>query len=327
MSGAGVLLDIRGLEITFADPEGPIRALRRLDLRILPGEIHALVGESGSGKSVTAKAVLGLNPVPPAVIGAGSIIFRGRELIGLREEAMREIRGAAISMIFQEPARYLNPSIRIGEQIGEMLMVHRGQTRKDAARSVGELLETVGLDREDARRFAHELSGGMRQRAMIAMAVSCGPELLIADEPTTALDVTIQNLILELILELRTELGMAVLFVSHDLSVVKEIADTVSVVYAGKIVESGGGEELFSEPLHPYTRLLLESVPQPSMRGRPLRTIPGRVPDARAIPTGCAFHPRCPLAFERCFSEQPPFIGHTGTERGAACFMAGKPWE
>ncbi len=325
---AETLLSINDLWVSFRGRDGSeSRALRGIDLDVARGEVHSLVGESGSGKTLTAVCVLGLLPVPPARIEAGSIRFQGTELIGLPEAERRKLRGRRIGMVFQEPSKYLNPAMRVGEQIVEALVLHLGLTRNEARLRAGELLELVGLPggRRVLRRYPHELSGGMRQRVMIAIAVSCDPVLLIADEPTTALDVTLQRQILRLLLELRERLGMAILFVSHDLAVVHGISERISVIYCGKIVESGSRERVFARPLHPYTQALLASIPQASRRGTRLRAIPGTVPDASHVPPGCAFHPRCPLAVERCREQVPRLLDYAengGTPREAA---AGRP--
>jgi oligopeptide/dipeptide ABC transporter ATP-binding protein len=310
---AKTLLSIKDLRVSFHLRDGGrCQPLRGVDLDLSPGEVHSLVGESGSGKTLTATSVLGLLPVPPAHVDAGSILFQGRELLGLPESERRRIRGRRIAMVFQEPSKYLNPSMRVGEQIVEALVLHLGLARPDALARAGELLELVGLagGRRVLRRYPHELSGGMRQRVMIAMAVSCEPVLLIADEPTTALDVTLQRQILRLLLELRERLGMTVLFVSHDLAVVHGISERVSVIYCGRIVESGSRERVFGRPLHPYTQALLASVPEASRRGTALRAIPGSVPDATHVPAGCAFHPRCSLAVERCRRDVPELLDY-----------------
>jgi oligopeptide/dipeptide ABC transporter ATP-binding protein len=337
------LLKITDLRVSFRGRDGgQSRALRGVDLEVAGGEVHSLVGESGSGKTLTATCVLGLLAVPPARIEGGSILFQGQELLGLPEAERRRLRGRRIGMVFQEPSKYLNPSMRIGEQIVEALVLHLGLGRRQARERTGELLELVGLTggRRTLRRYPHELSGGMRQRVMIAMAVSCEPALLIADEPTTALDVTLQRQILRLLLELRERLGMAVLFISHDLAVVSGISERISVIYCGKIVESGTRERVFSRPLHPYTQALMASIPEASRRGTRLRAIPGTVPDASHVPAGCAFHPRCPLAVDRCREQVPPLLDYAagppggepaGGEAGgsggthlAACHLIGK---
>jgi oligopeptide/dipeptide ABC transporter ATP-binding protein len=322
-----MVLDVRGLDVSFMQPRGPAHALRGIDLSCTVGQTHALVGESGSGKTVTSLGVLGLLPRPPAVVNGGEVLFRGRDLLALSEAERRTIRGKDIGMIFQEPGKYLNPAFTVGEQIVETLTTHQPVNRRQAADRALECLELAGLGR--SRRFfksyPHELSGGMKQRAMIAMAMCCQPSLLIADEPTTALDVTLQLQILELMARLKTRWGMGILFISHDLRVVADIAERVSVIYAGKIVESAAAAEFFKNPLHPYSRLLLLSIPDAGRRGCPLHAIPGAVPDAERIPPGCSFHPRCPLAEAICRETVPPSETHSAGHR-AACFMIGRKW-
>jgi oligopeptide transport system ATP-binding protein len=321
------LLEIEGLEVSFNETA---RALRGIDMFMDTGEIHGLVGESGSGKTVTSTCIIGLLPVPPGKVNGGSMLFKGREILGLSEAQRRRLRGREIAMVFQEPARYLNPALRVGEQITEMLVLHLGLQKQQAVEKALELIDLVGLKggQKILRRYPHELSGGMKQRAMIAMAISCNPSLLIADEPTTALDVTLQLQILRLIQGLKRRFSMGILFISHDLAVVNEIADRISVIYAGRIVESTTKARLFDEPLHPYTKLLLLSIPDAGKRGTRLKTIPGTVPDAEHIPPGCAFHPRCPLAEEICRHQDPETAnyGKTGELHTAACHMIGKKW-
>lgn len=321
------LLEIDGLEVSFNETA---RALRGIDMFMDTGEIHGLVGESGSGKTVTSTCIIGLLPVPPGKVNGGSMLFKGREILGLSEAQRRRLRGREIAMVFQEPARYLNPALRIGEQITEMLILHLGLEKQQAVEKTLELIDLVGLKggKKILRRYPHELSGGMKQRAMIAMAISCNPSLLIADEPTTALDVTLQLQILRLIQSLKRRFSMGILFISHDLAVVNEIADRISVIYAGRIVESTTKARLFDEPLHPYTKLLLLSIPDAGKRGTRLKAIPGTVPDAEHIPPGCAFHPRCPLAEEICRHEDPETVNHgkNGVAHTAACHMIGKKW-
>lgn len=321
-AASGPILSVRGLDVRFQDSDGETRVIRGIGFDVRQAEVHGFVGESGSGKTVTSKAVLGILPRPQARIAAGTVRYKGRNLLELDDEAYRKVRGSEIAMIFQEPARYLNPSMKIRRQIGETLEVHRGMSRSESGRRAEELLSRVGLDARTADAYPHELSGGMKQRAMIAMAVSCTPGLLIADEPTTALDVTLQRQILRLILSLRDEYAMSVLLISHDLGVMKLTADRVSVMYAGSIVESAATGPLFREPLHPYTALLIASVPGPNRRGKPLAAIPGRVPDAKHVPAGCPFHPRCPLAEEICGREMPPLLEHR-PGHFAACHFAG----
>ena len=322
-----LILKIENLHISFGTGEARAKAVRGIDLEIKRGELHALVGESGSGKTVTSTCVMGLLPTPPAVIEAGSLYYRGDDLLRYSEEKRRRTRGREIAMVFQEPGKYLNPAIRVGEQIMEMLRLHLGMSGAAAETRALEILETVGLGGNSRvlRSYPHELSGGMKQRVMIAIAICCNPSLLIADEPTTALDVTLQLQILKLIMQLRHKLDMGILFISHDLAVVHDIADRVSVIYAGKIVESGSRDQIFKSPRHPYTRLLLASIPDAAKRGRKLVTISGRVPDAEHFPTGCAFHPRCPLAEERCAAQEPDTETLEGS-RTAACFFLEKEW-
>ncbi len=321
------LLDIHDLDVSFKQQKGTAHALRGIDLCLKSGEIHALVGESGSGKTVTSMCVMGLLATPPCKVNSGEIMFRGRNLLALSENERRKVRGKNIGMIFQEPGKYLNPSYKIGEQITETLILHFEMTRQAAVERALEFLNLVGLGKNTRvlNSYPHELSGGMKQRAMIAMSVACHPDLLIADEPTTALDVTLQLQILKLILNLKDKFSMGVLFISHDLGVVKEIADRTSVIYAGKIVESASRQQLFENPIHPYTKLLLLSIPDATKRGTRLRAIPGTVPDAENIPGGCSFHPRCPLTEEKCHREIPPTIDY-GDGHKAACFLIGKKW-
>jgi len=316
-------LDIKNLTVTFVQRGAAVRAVRGISMPVLPAEIHSLVGESGSGKTVTAQAIMGLLPSRSTEVN-GEILLKSKDLLNLPIEQLREIRGGEIGMIFQEPSRYLNPAFTVSNQIEEMIRVHLGIDKKSALEKVGELLSLVGLggDSRTLKSYPHELSGGMRQRAMIAMAISCGPSLLIADEPTTALDVTVQRQILELILDLRNRLGMSVLFISHDMGVVHEISDRVSVIYLGKIVETADMRDIFGAPLHPYTKLLLSSIPNPERRGERLTAIPGRVPDAEHVPSGCTFHPRCPFAVEICGETEPAPVSYR-PRHSAACHRIG----
>ncbi len=327
MAGNEHLLDIRDLDVSFEQQQGPAHALRGIDICLHSGETHALVGESGSGKTVTSMCIMGLLAIPSGKINRGKIIFQNRDLLQLSEYEWRTVRGKNIGMIFQEPGKYLNPAYKIGEQITEVLILHFQMEKKTATEKALELLSLVGFgnSRRVLNSYPHELSGGMKQRAMIAMAIACHPALLIADEPTTALDVTLQLQILRLIHKLKVKFSMGILFISHDLGVVKEIADRTSVIYAGKIIESATNKQLFENPLHPYTKLLLLSIPDAAKRGERLRAIPGTVPDAEHIPAGCSFHPRCPLAEDACRNEIPPDIGY-GDGHTAACFLIGKKW-
>jgi len=308
------LLEIRDLQTHFFTDDGVVRAVDGVSLAIDPGQTLAVVGESGSGKSVTALSVLRLVATPPGRIVGGSVRFRGRDLLSLSEPEMRGVRGREISMIFQEPMTSLNPVYTCGAQIMEVLELHLKLPRARARQQAIELLKRVGIPSPEQRvdEYPHQMSGGMRQRVMIAMALACRPALLIADEPTTALDVTIQAQILELLKALQRELEMSVLLITHDLGVVAETADQVVVMYAGQVVESGGVRELFRATRHPYTAGLLASLPRlgdaaapPAAAPRRLRVIPGQVPDPARFPRGCRFHPRCPIAVERCRSEMP----------------------
>ena len=318
------ILSVSGLEVTFATDGGPLKAADGVSFHLAPGRTLGLVGESGCGKTVTALALLGLVP-PPGRITGGTIGFDGKDLATLDEAALDAVRGDRISMVFQEPMTSLNPVFTVGEQIAESLRVHRGQGRTEAARAAVHMLARVGIPDAAARAgsYPHQLSGGMRQRAMIAMALACRPAVLIADEPTTALDVTIQAQILDLILDLQDDMGMAVLFISHNLGVVSEVADDVAVMYAGGIVEEAPAADLFAAPLHPYTIGLIETLPRGGHRGGRrqdrLPAIPGMVPDLRHLPGGCPFAPRCPHAEEACRAARPP-LEEKRPGRRTACF-------
>jgi oligopeptide/dipeptide ABC transporter ATP-binding protein len=316
-----ILLTVRDLSIAFDTARGTLAAVEGASLTIAPGEILGLVGESGSGKSATALAILRLLGAGGGRVTAGSIGFAGRDLLALDEEAMRRVRGAEIAMIFQEPMTSLNPLRTIGAQIAEPLLAHGLTDRREAERRMLAMLARVGIPDPPARAraYPHELSGGMRQRAMIAMALICGPKLLIADEPTTALDVTIQAQILELIADLRRELDMAVLLITHDLGIVAEFADRAAVMYAGRIVETAPVNALFAAPLHPYTRGLLRSMPDVEDDVAQLSAIAGSVPQLGAMPRGCRFHPRCAEAHAPCGESAPAQRAIEGRE--VACFL------
>jgi oligopeptide/dipeptide ABC transporter ATP-binding protein len=298
------LLSVEGLGVAM----GGVPVLEDVSFAIAPGETLGLVGESGCGKSVTALSIMRLLPEPPARIASGRIVFDGTDLLDLDAERLRSIRGDRIAMIFQEPMTSLNPVFTIGDQIGESLIVHRGASRAAARAEAARLLDLVGIPAAASRldRYPHELSGGQRQRAMIAIALACKPRLLIADEPTTALDVTVQAQILDLIARLRRELGMAVLLITHDLGVVAEFCDRVAVMYAGRIVEEAPATALFAAPGHRYTEALLRSMPAANAPGRDLPSIPGSVPPPAARGAGCVFAPRCGFATPRCRAALPP---------------------
>ncbi|HEY1909350.1 MAG TPA: ABC transporter ATP-binding protein [Vicinamibacterales bacterium] len=314
------LLSVSHLTTVFDTPRGAVTAVDDVSFEIRAGETLGLVGESGSGKSVTALSIMRLVQ-PPGRIAGGKVRFKGRDLLTLDEASMRAIRGAEISLIFQEPMTALNPVFRVGDQIAEALLVHRRATRQEAKKKAVELLRAVRIPNPEARvaAYPHQLSGGMRQRVMIAIALACQPALVIADEPTTALDVTIQAQILDLLREMRSALGLALLLITHDLGVVAETADRVAVMYAGRIVETGPVRDILRNPQHPYTRGLLASIPG----GRPgarLRAIDGSVPLLGALPCGCAFNPRCPERFEPCTLTPPPDYV-VGPERTAKCYL------
>jgi oligopeptide/dipeptide ABC transporter ATP-binding protein len=321
MSGAP-LLEIEDLTVEFPSAKGWVRAVEDVSLQVEPGRVLGLVGESGSGKTVTALAILGLIRAQGGRV-SGRIIFEGKDLTKLGERALSDVRGARIGMVFQQPIRSLNPAFTIGEQIGETIRRHKDVSRKEAMEQVVALLDRVHIPEpaKRAKQYPHEFSGGMCQRAMIAMALSCSPSLLIADEPTTALDVTVQAVVLELMRELQHELGVAILFVSHDLGVIAEMADEVAVMYAGQIVETASVEELFTGPRHPYTAGLMAAVPRVG-QGRRLVAIDGNVPDPGHHPSGCRFHPRCAYAVAmRCDSEAIPLLP-CGDEHETRCIRA-----
>jgi oligopeptide/dipeptide ABC transporter ATP-binding protein len=320
------LLQIRDLHTHFRTPAGIARAVDGVSLHVEAGEVLGIVGESGCGKSVLALSILRLLPMPPAVFAGGEIIFRGRDLLKLTDWEIRATRGNEISMIFQEPMTALNPVFTIGNQLAEAFQIHEGTSRSEAWAKAIEMLETVGvpIPRNRVKEYPHQLSGGIRQRVMIAMALACRPGLLIADEPTTALDVTIQAQILDLMERLRHELGTAIILITHDLGVIAEISHRVLVVYAGRIMEQASTLEIFDRPLHPYTRGLMQAIPSPedTQDTHDLYEIQGVVPSLFALPSGCRFHPRCPYIQEICKEKEPDLMevlpGHW-----AACWMAG----
>jgi oligopeptide/dipeptide ABC transporter ATP-binding protein len=314
------LLEIEDLSVAFQTERGMARVVEGLSFTVAAGRIVGLVGESGCGKSVTARAIMRLLPSPPAEVEADRIALDGENLLALDERAMRDVRGSRIGMIFQEPMTSLNPTFPVGFQVGETLRLHRNMGGAAIRERVLELLRMVGIGAPERRfdQYPHELSGGLRQRVMIAMALACHPKLLIADEPTTALDVTIQAQILELLARLRDELGMAILLITHDLGVVAEYADEVIVMYAGKLVEWADVRGLFRQPRHPYTQGLLNSMPRIAGRAGRLPTIPGAVPSPLERPPGCPFAGRCPRVLERCRERFPPLAWQD--RHGLACW-------
>jgi peptide/nickel transport system ATP-binding protein len=314
------LLAVDHLTTVFDVAGGPVPAVDDVSFEIREGETLGLVGESGCGKSVTAFSILGLVQ-PPGRIAGGRIRFRGRDLLALSESEMRAVRGADIALIFQEPMTALDPVFTVGDQIAETLVVHRRAGRRDARAQAIELLRAVRITDPERRvdDYPHQLSGGMRQRVLIAIAIACRPALLIADEPTTALDVTIQGQILDLLRDMKSAFNLSMLLVTHDLGVVAETADRIAVMYAGRIVEDGPVHEIFERPAHPYTRGLLASIPG-GRRGERLRAIDGSVPLLGALPPGCAFNPRCPDRFEPCTGAPPDDYG-VGPDHEAKCYL------
>jgi peptide/nickel transport system ATP-binding protein len=318
------LLEVRGLRTEFVTQEGILPAVDRISFSIKPGEILGLVGESGCGKSVTALSLLRLVS-PPGRVAAGEILFEGQDLLQVPEKDMQKIRGNKISMVFQEPMTSLNPVMSIGDQVGETLIIHKGYTKKEARFSSIELLNSVMIPDPEKRvhEYPHQLSGGMRQRVMIAMAIACKPVLMIADEPTTALDVTIQAQILQLLQNLRQEFGLSILLITHALGVVAEVVDRVIVMYAGKIVEEASVHEIFESPKHPYTTGLLDSIPRILYQGekaKRLKTIDGAVPDLLHLPSGCSFFDRCSARMDVCKTAFPE-ESWVNRQHRVACYL------
>ena len=318
-----VVLDVEGLEVVFHTRNHVVHAVNSVSFRVNSGDVLGIVGESGCGKSVTMMALLGLLPAPPAEVRNGTVTFEGKNLLSMHKEELRSIRGRRIGFIFQDPMTSLNPVFSVGYQLCEPLRKHLGMSRRSARTRAAELLDLVGISDATKRLadYPHQFSGGMRQRVMIAMALACDPKVLIADEPTTALDVTIQAQILELLYQLQEKLGMAVIWITHDLGVIAGIASEVLVMYAGQVVEHASAEELFANPRHPYTKALLRTVP--SMRGersRVLATISGQAPTLASVSSSCPFHPRCDFAFEECL-RQVPQRRSCGQNHDAACLL------
>jgi oligopeptide transport system ATP-binding protein len=315
------LIKVENLKTQFITEGNIVRAVDDVSFSVQEKETVAIVGESGSGKSVTSLSIIRLIPNPPGEIVGGQVCFHGENLLELPEKKMREIRGNKISMIFQEPMSSLNPVHRIGDQIAEAIILHQGLHKREAWGRAVDLLQTIGIPSPEKRAYdyPHQLSGGMRQRVMIAMALSCRPDLLIADEPTTALDVTIQAQILDLMRKMRDDFGMAIMLITHDLAVVAEMAHRVLVMYAGQIMEEALVEDIFADPLHPYTVGLLRSIPKLDGDHSRLYVIEGSVPDLSKLPLGCSFHPRCPEAGSRCRRERPALLD-LGNGRRVCCW-------
>lgn len=310
MSQEDLILEIRDLCVEFQTVEGTVQAVNHLSYKLRKGEKLGIVGESGSGKSVSSLGMLRLIPNPSGRITGGEILYKGQDLVKAPKKEMQRIRGNEISMIFQEPMTSLNPIIKCGKQIAESLRLHRGMNKKEAMEEAVRLMQSVGIANpaQRAHEYPHQMSGGMRQRVMIAMALACEPQILIADEPTTALDVTIQAQILDLIRDLNERMGTSVIFITHDLGVVSELCDTVLVMYTGRIVEQAPVLELFETPKHPYTVGLLEAIPRITKQRAPLQTIEGTVPNPTERIDGCSFSPRCPYATEQCRQKEPPEV-------------------
>ncbi|MFI6353182.1 ABC transporter ATP-binding protein [Streptomyces sp. NPDC050743] len=315
-----MLLEVRDLQVEFRTRDGIAHAVNGVSYEVDAGETLAVLGESGSGKSVTAQAVMGILDTPPGKVTGGRILFQGRDLLTLKEEERRKVRGAGMAMIFQDALSALNPVLSVGDQLGEMFVVHRGMSRKDARGKAVELMERVRIPAaaQRVRDYPHQFSGGMRQRIMIAMALALEPALIIADEPTTALDVTVQAQVMDLLAELQREYHMGLILITHDLGVVADVADRIAVMYAGKIVESAPVRDIYKAPAHPYTRGLLDSIPRLDQKGQQLYAIKGLPPNLMHIPPGCSFHPRCPMARDVCRTDEPPLYEVSGT-RGSAC--------
>ncbi|MDJ0343815.1 ABC transporter ATP-binding protein [Streptomyces sp. H10-C2] len=314
------LLDVRGLHVEFRTRDGVAKAVNGVDYTVSAGETLAVLGESGSGKSVTAQAVMGILDSPPGFITQGEIVFQGKDLLTMGKEERRKVRGEKMAMIFQDALSSLNPVLSVGAQLGEMFIVHRGLSRKDAKLKAIELMERVRIPaaRQRVGDYPHQFSGGMRQRIMIAMAMALEPDLIIADEPTTALDVTVQAQVMDLLAELQRELNMGLILITHDLGVVADVADKIAVMYAGRIVETSPVHEIYKRPAHPYTKGLLDSIPRLDQKGQQLYAIKGLPPNLIHIPPGCAFNPRCPMAQDICRTDVPPLY-EVSPIRASAC--------
>ncbi|MEV6729299.1 MULTISPECIES: ABC transporter ATP-binding protein [unclassified Streptomyces] len=321
------LLEVRDLHVEFHTRDGVAKAVNGVSYSVNAGETLAVLGESGSGKSVTAQAIMGILDMPPGKIAGGEILFQGTDLLKLPSEEYRKIRGSKIAMIFQDALSSLNPVHTVGAQLGEMFRVHRGMSKKDATAKAIELMDRVKIPaaKERVGDYPHQFSGGMRQRIMIAMAMALEPDLIIADEPTTALDVTVQAQVMDLLAELQREMNMGLILITHDLGVVADVADKIAVMYGGRIVETAPVHDIYSRPAHPYTRGLLDSIPRLDQKGQELYAIKGLPPNLLNIPSGCAFNPRCPKAQDICRTDVPvlhPVTEQDGTElpgRGSAC--------
>ncbi|MFJ2651085.1 ABC transporter ATP-binding protein [Streptomyces sp. NPDC087420] len=326
-ASGGPLLEVRDLHVEFATRGGVVRAVNGVNYSVAAGETLAVLGESGSGKSVTAQAIMGILDMPPGRIPKGEILFRGQDMLTMSNEERRQLRGRKIAMIFQDALSSLNPVLTVGYQLAEMYRVHLGLSKKEAKARAIALMDRVHIPaaKDRVNDYPHQFSGGMRQRIMIAMALALEPDLIIADEPTTALDVTVQAQVMDLLAELQREFNMGLILITHDLGVVADVADKIAVMYAGRIVETAPVHEIYKRPAHPYTRGLLDSIPRLDQKGQELYAIKGLPPNLLHVPSGCAFNPRCPRAQDICRTELPPLHAVTeqdGTElpgRGSAC--------
>ncbi|WNI22657.1 ABC transporter ATP-binding protein [Streptomyces sp. ITFR-16] len=317
-----MLLEVRDLHVEFHTRDGVAKAVNGVNYSVAEGETLAVLGESGSGKSVTAQAIMGILDMPPGKISGGEILFKDRDLLTMKKEERRKIRGQEMAMIFQDALSSLNPVLTVGEQLGEMFVVHRGLSRKDAKAKAVELMDRVRIPaaKERVGNYPHQFSGGMRQRIMIAMALALEPSLIIADEPTTALDVTVQAQVMDLLAELQRELNMGLILITHDLGVVADVADKIAVMYAGRIVETSPVHDIYKAPAHPYTKGLLRSIPRLDQKGQELYAIKGLPPNLLHIPPGCAFNPRCPMAQDVCRTDVPPLFD-VAEHRQSACYF------
>ncbi|MEU2869277.1 ABC transporter ATP-binding protein [Streptomyces olivoreticuli] len=315
-----VLLDVRDLHVEFRTRDGVAKAVNGVSYSVGEGETLAVLGESGSGKSVTAQAIMGILDSPPGHITGGRVFFRGEDLLTMPAETRRRVRGAKLAMVFQDALSSLNPVLSVGAQLSEMFEVHEGMTRKDSRAKAVQLMDRVRIPaaRERVGDYPHQFSGGMRQRIMIAMAIALEPDLIIADEPTTALDVTVQAQVMDLLAELQREYNMGLILITHDLGVVADVADKIAVMYAGRIVETAPVHDLYAAPAHPYTRGLLDSIPRLDRKGQQLYAIKGLPPNLMAIPPGCPFNPRCPRAQDICRTDRPPLFA-VAPHRTSAC--------